>query len=186
MKRSLAYLLAVLLLLCTACNGGEAANLNDEAFMPLPVETLSWESTLEDIQQKYPDGEFSTVGDENEPANYYMFYRVEQGDLGQALDVDVKGLSFMFRPILPYDGKENQAVLLQVSFTLDGGDYNSLAEQLDKNTAREQIKGWLPAQMLLIATGMRKKASVIWMHSVPRWLWRCLPNRLKLVILGKF
>lgn len=132
MKRSLAYLLAVLLLLCTACNGGEAANLNDEAFMPLPVETLSWESTLEDIQQKYPDGEFSTVGDENEPANYYMFYRVEQGDLGQALDVDVKSLSFMFRPILSYDGKENQAVLLQVSFTLDGGDYNSLAEQLDK------------------------------------------------------
>ena len=102
MKRSLACLLAVLLLLCTACNGGEAANLNDEAFMHLPVETLSWESTLEDIQQKYPDGELSTVGDENEPANYYMFYRVEQGDLGQALDVDVKGLSFMFRPILPY------------------------------------------------------------------------------------
>lgn len=132
MKRSLICLLAVLLLLCTACNGGETANLNDEAFMPLPVETFNWESTLEDIQQKYPDGELSTVGHENEPANYYMFYNVEQGDFGQVLGEDIKSLSFMFRPILPYDGKENQAILLQVSFTLDGGDYNSLAEQLEK------------------------------------------------------
>lgn len=132
MKRSLICLLAVLLLLCTACSGSGAANLNDEAFMPLPSEKFSWQSTLEDIQKLYPEGELSTVGDENEPANYYMFYNVEQGDFGQVLGTDIKSLSFMFRPVLPYNGKENQPVLLQASFTLNGGDYNSLAEQLTK------------------------------------------------------
>ena len=112
MKRSLICLLAVLLLLCTACSGSGAANLNDEAFMPLPSEKFSWQSTLEDIQKLYPEGELSTVGDENEPANYYMFYNVEQGDFGQVLGTDIKSLSFMFRPVLPYNGKENQPVLL--------------------------------------------------------------------------
>lgn len=132
MKRSLICLLAVLLLLCTACSGSGAANLNDEAFMPLPSEKFSWQSTLEEVQKLYPEGELSTVGDENEPANYYMFYNVEQGDFGQVLGADIKSLSFMFRPVLPYNGKENQPVLLQVSFTLNGGDSNSLAEQLNK------------------------------------------------------
>ncbi len=123
MKRGLACLLAVLLLLCTACSG--KANLDDEAFMPLPSEKFSWSSTLDDIQKLYPDGSLTTASDT-------VFYSVSQGDFGQVFGTDIKEILFMFYPTLPYNGKENPTTLMMVSYTLDSSDYDGLFEQVTK------------------------------------------------------
>lgn len=132
MKKTWVLLMAVLLLLLTACSETTTAkpvDLNGEGYMPLPLEEITWELSLNEIQTKYPAGEIIVTG---EGISEFTTYVVKDGNFGQVLGADVKEIWFVCKPVLAYSGRENADALYKVSFVLATDDYDGFAAKLDE------------------------------------------------------
>ena len=132
MKKTLVLLLAVLLFLLVACSEtttAKPADLNSEGYMPLPLEEITWNLSLNEIQTKYPAGETIVTG---EGISEFTTYVVKDGDFGQLVGVDVKEIWFVCKPVLAYNGRDNADALYKVSFVLATDDYDGFAATLDE------------------------------------------------------
>jgi len=132
MKKTWVLLMAVLLLLLTACSETTTAkpvDLNGEGYMPLPLEEITWELSLNEIQTKYPAGEIIVTG---EGLTEFTTYVVKNGDFGQVLGADVKEIWFVCKPVLAYNGQSNADALYKVSFVLETDDYDGFSAKLDE------------------------------------------------------
>lgn len=126
MKRSIAYLLALVLLLCTACQGSSptAVDTNGEGWLPLPFEKATWETTPEEALALYAGAETSQIAETT--------YVIAQGsDLGELYGAPVTKISFMYRSSLSYNGQAGVMGLYQVNVELDTTDFDTVAALLD-------------------------------------------------------